>query len=105
MLQVVMGLTGVVGFLLKYIGPLTIAPTVALIGLALTSFVADMCAENWWLAFGYVLFISLLGCTTRIKYYGMPFRSGMCYFLSVRRINLRHVVHSSHNSCTTYRPG
>ena len=33
--QVLIGFSGLMGFLLKYIGPLSIAPTIALAGLAL----------------------------------------------------------------------
>jgi len=33
--QIVIGFSGVMGFLLKFIGPLTICPTIALVGLPL----------------------------------------------------------------------
>lgn len=33
--QILIGFSGLVGFLLRFIGPLTIAPTVTLVGLAL----------------------------------------------------------------------
>ena len=33
--QMLVGFTGIVGFLLRFIGPLTIAPTITLVGLAL----------------------------------------------------------------------
>ena len=33
--QVVIGFSGIIGFLLRWIGPLAIAPTIALAGLAL----------------------------------------------------------------------
>ena len=33
--QITVGCTGIVGFFLKYIGPLTIVPTISLIGLSL----------------------------------------------------------------------
>lgn len=33
--QIFIGFTGLVGFLLRFIGPLTIAPTVTLVGVAL----------------------------------------------------------------------
>lgn len=33
--QIVIGFSGLVGFLLRFIGPLTIAPTVTLVGLSL----------------------------------------------------------------------
>ena len=33
--QIVIGFGGILGFMLKFIGPLTIAPTIALVGLPL----------------------------------------------------------------------
>ena len=33
--QIFIGFTGLVGFLLRFIGPLTVAPTIALVGLSL----------------------------------------------------------------------
>jgi len=33
--QVAIGFTGLIGFLLRFIGPLTIAPTITLVGVAL----------------------------------------------------------------------
>ena len=39
--QIVIGFTGLIGFLLRFIGPLTIAPTLTLIGLALFRVAAD----------------------------------------------------------------
>ena len=41
-IQVVIGFTGFVGFFLRFIGPITIAPTIALIGLSLV----DVCLAN-----------------------------------------------------------
>ena len=39
--QMLVGFTGIVGFLLRFIGPLTKAPTVTLVGLALFNAAAD----------------------------------------------------------------
>lgn len=39
--QMLIGFTGLIGFLLRFIGPLTIAPTVTLVGLALFKAAAD----------------------------------------------------------------
>lgn len=39
--QIFIGFTGLVGFLLRFIGPLTIAPTITLVGLALFQAAAD----------------------------------------------------------------
>ena len=41
LLQVLIGATGSMGFLMKYIGPLTIAPAISLIGLSLFDIAAD----------------------------------------------------------------
>ena len=35
LLQVLVGFSGAMGFIIEYIGPLTVAPTVALVGLSL----------------------------------------------------------------------
>ena len=39
--QIVIGFTGLIGFLLRFIGPLTIAPTITLVGVALFRVAAD----------------------------------------------------------------
>lgn len=48
--QVLIGCTGFVGILLKFIGPLTIAPTIALIGLSLAENVVDFSSKHWGIA-------------------------------------------------------
>ncbi|XP_028968255.1 solute carrier family 23 member 2 [Galendromus occidentalis] len=45
--EVVLGFTGVVGSLLKWVTPLGITPTIALIGLFLFEEAADLCSKNW----------------------------------------------------------
>ncbi|XP_061180524.1 solute carrier family 23 member 2-like [Saccostrea echinata] len=45
--QVVLGCTGLMGFFLRFIGPLTIAPTISLIGLSLTAVAADFNKIHW----------------------------------------------------------
>ena len=39
--QIMIGFTGLIGFLLRFIGPLTVAPTVTLVGVALFRLAAD----------------------------------------------------------------
>ncbi|XP_022311362.1 solute carrier family 23 member 2-like isoform X1 [Crassostrea virginica] len=48
--QLVLGCTGLMGFFLRFIGPLTIAPTISLIGLSLTSVAADINQYHWGIA-------------------------------------------------------
>lgn len=47
LIQVILGCTGIMGLLLKFIGPLTIAPTISLIGLSLTAVAADFNQTHW----------------------------------------------------------
>ncbi|XP_039248296.2 solute carrier family 23 member 1-like [Styela clava] len=46
--QFIIGITGAIGFLMKYIGPLTVAPTVTLVGLSLFGASADSFAGKHW---------------------------------------------------------
>jgi nucleobase transporter 1/2 len=45
--EIGVGATGLVGRLLRFVGPITIAPTIALIGLALFKFGAPMAGTHW----------------------------------------------------------
>ena len=52
--KIVLGFSGIVGFLLQFIGPLTVAPTVALVGLALFGAAGDF----FWYYFFFVITIA-----------------------------------------------
>ncbi len=45
--EIVVGASGLVGRMLKFVGPLTIAPTIALIGLSLFKFGAPVAGTHW----------------------------------------------------------
>ena len=47
---VLVGFTGIVGFLLRYIGPITIAPTITMIGLSLFDAASGKSQGQWWIA-------------------------------------------------------
>lgn len=47
MFELVLGATGVIGFLLRFIGPLTIFPTVTLLGLQMVVKTAEYGAKHW----------------------------------------------------------
>ncbi|XP_071089360.1 solute carrier family 23 member 2-like [Haliotis cracherodii] len=55
--QIVLGGTGVVGLLLRFIGPLTIAPTIALVGLSLAPLAGALCKDQWGISTGTVLLV------------------------------------------------
>ena len=44
--QIVIGFSGIMGFALKYIGPLTICPTIALVGLPLFGTAGSFAGEK-----------------------------------------------------------
>ncbi|XP_013865339.1 solute carrier family 23 member 1 [Austrofundulus limnaeus] len=46
-LQILVGFSGLIGFLMRFIGPLTIAPTISLIGLALYDSAGDKAGSHW----------------------------------------------------------
>ncbi len=47
--EIALGASGLIGKTLKYVGPITIAPTIALIGLALFKFGAPVAGKDWWM--------------------------------------------------------
>lgn len=49
--QVVLGLTGLIGLLMSRIGPLTIAPTITLVGLNLFDAAGQFAGKHWGIAF------------------------------------------------------
>lgn len=49
-LQILVGFTGLIGFLMRYIGPLTIAPTVSLIGLSVYDSAGAKAGGHWGIA-------------------------------------------------------
>jgi len=47
LVEVLLGATGMIGFLLRFIGPLTLCPSIALIGLSVAGVVAEKCQDHW----------------------------------------------------------
>jgi xanthine/uracil permease len=52
--EMLIGLTGLTGFLMRFTGPLTVAPVITLLGILLYPVAAHYCSKNWWMAFAYV---------------------------------------------------
>ncbi|GFO34290.1 solute carrier family 23 member 1 [Plakobranchus ocellatus] len=75
--QIVIGLSGAMSFVLRYIGPLTITPTVTLIGLSLFELAAQKSASQWWIAFTTVFLITLFCQGLKSVTVPVPTCSGM----------------------------
>lgn len=45
--QIVIGCTGILGLLLQFIGPITIVPTITLVGLSLVDVAMRFCQVHW----------------------------------------------------------
>ena len=54
--QVIIGYSGIIGLMLPHIGPLAIAPTISLIGLALFPAAANYASKQWYIA---IMWVSL----------------------------------------------
>ena len=48
--QVVIGFTGLIGIVIRFIGPLAITPTITLIGISLFQPAAEKASTQWWIA-------------------------------------------------------
>jgi len=48
--QVLLGCTGTIGILTRFIGPLTLCTSLAFIGLTLSQIIADQCGGHWGVA-------------------------------------------------------
>ncbi|OWF56540.1 solute carrier family 23 member 1-like [Mizuhopecten yessoensis] len=57
--QVVIGFSGLMGVVLRFIGPLAVTPTVALIGLGLFPEAADLASKQWYIAVMTMVLIAL----------------------------------------------
>ncbi|XP_008557159.1 solute carrier family 23 member 1 isoform X2 [Microplitis demolitor] len=57
--QVIIGFGGIVGYLLKFITPLTIVPTVSLVGLSLFENAAAAASQHWGIAAGTIIMLTV----------------------------------------------
>ncbi|XP_071091112.1 solute carrier family 23 member 2-like [Haliotis cracherodii] len=63
--QFLLGVSGILGFLLRFIGPLTVAPTVLVLGITLCRYMVPLCEQHWGIAslsillmFGFSIFLA-----------------------------------------------
>ncbi|XP_064613919.1 solute carrier family 23 member 1-like [Liolophura sinensis] len=88
--QVVIGFSGLMGFILRFIGPLAIVPTITLIGLSLFGAAAAQAANMWWIAVLTMFLIALF--SQYLRDVSIPFpvyrRGSGCgvYFVPIFRL-------------------
>ncbi|XP_076469690.1 solute carrier family 23 member 1-like [Babylonia areolata] len=73
LVQIVVGFTGLVGFLMNFIGPLTIGPTIAMIGLSLFEAAYVKAQGQWWIALTAMALITVF--SQYLRYVNLPFCS------------------------------
>lgn len=61
LLQMLVGFSGIIGFLMRFVGPLTISPTIFLIGLSLYDAAGVTAGSHWGIAVMYVLYTPTVG--------------------------------------------
>lgn len=66
--QALIGLLGIVGVLLKYVTPLTIVPTVSLVGLSLFENAAEAASKHWGISVGTIIMLTVFSqCMENIQ--------------------------------------
>nr|XP_054766971.1 solute carrier family 23 member 1-like [Lytechinus pictus] len=92
--QVVIGFTGTIGIMLRFIGPLSITPTICLIGLALFKEAADFASGHWGIAFMTMALMTIF--SQYIARFGVPFfrytKENRCHFKNVFIFKLFPVI-------------
>ncbi|XP_066302083.1 solute carrier family 23 member 1-like [Branchiostoma lanceolatum] len=77
--QIFIGFSGLIGIMLRFIGPLAIAPTIALVGLSLFEPAANFCGVQWGIAI-FTIFLVLLFSQylNNVKAPALGWRNGKC---------------------------
>ncbi|ELT90298.1 hypothetical protein CAPTEDRAFT_124038 [Capitella teleta] len=63
--QIFIGFTGIMGFMLRFIGPLAVSPTISLAGLALFDNAAVHASKQWWITLVTVVLIAAFSQYTK----------------------------------------
>ncbi|XP_028157855.1 solute carrier family 23 member 2 isoform X1 [Ostrinia furnacalis] len=78
-LQLVFGYFGIFGQLLRFVTPLTIAPTVALVGLTLFDHAAEAASQQWGIAAGTFILLTIFSqCMGEVKIPTLAWKKGRC---------------------------
>jgi len=106
--EVLLGCTGMIGVLVRFIGPLTLCPSLALIGLSMSRVIAEQCHEHWGVAALWVhTSLPLHTRATGIRVFFVskaPFTryKRLSHRLNTRLNNRLHRVNKHLSSCSTH---
>ncbi|XP_060802875.1 solute carrier family 23 member 2 [Amyelois transitella] len=81
--QLFLGYFGVIGSLLRYVTPLTIAPTVALVGLTLFDHAASAASQQWGIAAGTFILLTIFSqCLDKVNIPTLSYKRGSGFSIS-----------------------
>ncbi|XP_046989524.1 solute carrier family 23 member 1 isoform X1 [Schistocerca americana] len=77
LVQVFIGYFGIIGVILKYVTPLTIVPTVSLVGLSLFENAADAASQHWGISMGTIIMLTVFSqCMRSVSVPGISYKRG-----------------------------
>ncbi|KAJ8306918.1 hypothetical protein KUTeg_015002 [Tegillarca granosa] len=63
--QVIIGCTGLLGLILQFVGPLTVVPTITLVGLSLIDVALSFCEKHWGISFLTIILVFMFSLYLR----------------------------------------
>ncbi|XP_060075015.1 solute carrier family 23 member 1-like [Ylistrum balloti] len=76
--EIIIGASGIINILLRFIGPLTVAPTIMMIGLGVTKLGFELAGKHWGIGLGTIILIVLLSECIPSFSMKVPCRCKMC---------------------------
>eukprot|EP00794_Sanderia_malayensis_P009722 gene9722-10713_t len=87
--QIIIGFSGLIGLIVRFIGPLTIVPTIALVGLPLFDTAAFFASAQWGIAMMTIILMTIFSQVVQNFGVPLPFYSkGKCAFVRVQIFKL-----------------
>ncbi|XP_067007322.1 solute carrier family 23 member 2 isoform X2 [Anabrus simplex] len=81
--QAFIGLFGVIGLILKFVTPLTIVPTVSLVGLSLFENAAEAASQHWGISIGTIIMLTVFSqCMTNVRVPTVSYKRGVGFHIS-----------------------
>lgn len=92
LLSIVIGFTGLIGFLMRYIGPLTIAPTISLIALSLFDVASEKGSTHWYICFMTIVLVAIFSQYLRNIAIPLPWMENKIKFFALFPVLLAIII-------------